>query len=330
MDGRGPAAERWKDALGASTGLVLASPGERPEALLVGPGTAEPFERAQEALSDGVAVLVATADLAPSEVQQLVALARHHACPLRFWESFRTSAGFRFLARLIGGQEPFWRPTHVRSLKLSPATGRRPCGALVDEELAMLDALLGRAPISVCAAVEGGPAPAGVVDVFMTVNYAGGLVAQATLSLAEAPPTRRLVVTTEGRCAALEESDRASRLRVIDRHRQDDEGESAAWEPSPRATAAADPWAGELHAFAAQIAQRRTADASADRRARVAPVALAVGRSMQSGGTVALTFQEGNETPCLRLIEGSGKKRAAPASWERPPLKLATIDSPAV
>jgi hypothetical protein len=226
---------RWMAAIAASPSLAPAASGKRPDALIIEPETPEPFLQARDALEGGIDILLATPELAPGELQSLAALAASQGRVLRFWEPFRAQRGFGFLQRLLGGEEPFWRPLYLRTLRLAPPAGDHPLDALATDELAMLDALLGRRPVVVNASLGCAEGAGGAVAAFVTLTYREGLAVHATISVAEARPARQLVVVTDGRSIVLDDGDASPEQRASAEY----DGQPA-WRPPRRAGEAQD------------------------------------------------------------------------------------------
>jgi predicted dehydrogenase len=310
--GAGAAEGRWSAAIAASTGLTLAA-GRRPDALVVGPEAPEPYSQARDALEGGSEVLLAAPGLAADELRSLAALAAAQGRVLRFWEPFRAQRGFGFLRRLLGGEEPFWKPLYLRTLRLAPPAGEHPLDALATEELAMLDALLDHSPLTVDASLGCAEGAQGAVAAFVTLSYHGGLAVHATISVAEARPTRQLVVVTDGRSIVLDDGDLPLGQSVSAEY-----AGQPAWRPPSRSTAAQDPYTGELATFAELVAAHAAGeDPSVARRLRAAEVWQAVRRSMHAGQPVSLTA---DAAPELTLIRGN--KKAASKSRKRPALTI--------
>jgi predicted dehydrogenase len=310
--GAGAAEGHWAAAVATSPGLTMAA-GRRPDALVVGPEAPEPFAQARDALEGGIDVLLATPGLAPEELRSLAALAAAQGRVLRFWEPFRAQRGFGFLRRLLGGEEPFWKPLYLRTLRLAPPAAEHPLDALATEELAMLDALLGRGPLAVNASLGCAEGAQGAVAAFVTLNYHDGLAVHATISIAEARPTRQLVVVTDGRSIVLDDGDLPPEQPVSAEY-----AGQPAWRPPTRANATQDPYTSELVTFAELIAARASGDdPSVTRRLRAAQVWQAVRRSMHAGRPVSLTA---GVAPELTLIMGN--KKAASKSRKRPALTV--------
>lgn len=319
VEGGGPDDARWASAIAASLGLLHVERDQQPAALVIGPAAAEPFLQASNALRDGVEVLLVTPNLAPEQLQALSALAQSLGRVLRFWEPFRAQQGFGFLTRLLGGEEPFWRPLYLRTLRLAPPAGDHPLEALAIEELAMLHSLLARSPVTVNATLGCAEGAHGAVAAFATLTYPDGLSVHSTISVAEASPRRELVVVTDGRSIVLDDGDDTA---IESRARAEYAGQPA-WRPPRRAHETLNPFASELASFAEQIAERPLGeDASVARRLLAASAWQAVRESMHSGRLVNVVAETHGaaSAPELRLIKG--KRKTASKVRKRPALEL--------
>lgn len=336
LHGAGTPSERWRAALRALPSVAPVPAEDGAEAIVLAPGTADPFTQAKEALLAGTPVLFAAPFLlSPHQTASLEELASRQRCLLRFFEPFRHRPGFTFLSRLLAGDDPFWRPLYVRSLRLVPPGSSTRIDGLAAEELAMCDLLLDGAAQQVSATASrtvGGEVQA----VFLTLHYEGGLVVQCTVSLAEATAAHQLVAVTKGRSIVLDELDAVAPLRIFD------EGAAEvpvgnghrlvrSWQPTPGSAAlkAQDPVVAEAQSFVVAVLQGEDGTASnVDRWVRVAALWWAARRAMSWGQPVAVPREavpvERSARPALRLIRGGGQSKTAPMPSERPALTLLT------
>jgi predicted dehydrogenase len=324
--GDGPAAERWACAL-ASVAQVWRSVPELPgdlEAVVLAPGTFDPFSRAQEALRAGLPVLYAAPFLlTPWQTAILRDEAAADGLLLRFAEPFRHRPGFAFLRRVFAGSEPFWRPLYLRALRL----GRREDGARLDElateELACCQALLEAEPEAVSATAAQRDATGDVCAAFLTVRYRGGAVVQITVSLAEVMPGRQLVAATGGRTLVLDELGPVASLCMTGADGEEllaREGSGGKLVSAP----ARDAVAGEAAYFGRAVRERDLSAGNGRAWTRVAAAWWAARQSIAFGAPAELPEPARRaadaEPPPLRVIKGGGL--TVRAARKRPPLTV--------
>lgn len=314
--GQGPQAEPWRSALGELADVKSPQASlEDCDALALGPGADDPYRRAREALLAGVPVLYAASfQLSPWQAAALNALSRKSRCLLRVAEPFQHRAGFSFVQRLLSGEEPFWRPLYLRTLSLAPPGSHARIDELAMEALAVCDVFLGGGARSVTAAGSRHDELGELCAVFFTVNYADGVVAQGTVSLAEARAARELVVATNGRTLVLDDLDKSGHIRVLG------DGEQVLDQPSARP---ADAVGAEARLFLEAAAQRDWGASNGDRWERVATLWWAIRQALSFGGSSEVSSPVVQLTeagpPPLTLIRGGGR---APAAGPRPRLTL--------
>lgn len=225
-----------------------------------------------------------------------------------------------FLERMVGGEEPFWRPLYLRSFRALGPTASVRVDEVAIEELAVCDSLLAGDPQCVTTVASRCPKSGEVRALFLTVEYGDGRVAQCTVSVAEAANARRLVVAMQDRTVILDDQDRASPVRILGEGEQDLLGERASALDGP----AADSVAAEMESFLAAVAAGDLSASNGARWTRVAGLWWAARQSMSFGGPVEVLKGPirpvRREPPPLRVIEGGGKKTQV--AKERPPLTL--------
>ena len=318
--GEGAHAMRWASALRARADICSA-PERRldaVDALIIGPGTSDPFARAKEALSARVSVLYAAPFLlSPWQATALHEMSCRQGLLLRFAEPFQYRPGFAFLHRLLEGEEPFWRPLYLRALYLAPPDTSARIDELATEELAACDALLAGAPQQVTAVASRRDAVSEPCAVFVTVQYSEGALVQCTVSLAETITTHQLIAVTAGRTVVLDEGDPAVPLRIVSGDGQALAMQRPVVERSCRQRAqgsrAADlgPMWNEIERFLSAVSAGDRAPDNGERWARVAALWWAARQSMSFGGPVdvpspALRPRDTTPPP-LRVIEGGGR-----------------------
>ena len=331
--GEGAQAERWASAV---RGLAqLRPPAELPgaiDAVIVAPGARNPFAQTKEMLTAGLPVLyTAPFLLSPWQAAGLNELSRREKRLLRFSEPFQYRTGFAFLRRLLAGEEPFWRPLYLRSLRLAQPDEFKRIDELATEELAMCQALLSGRAQHVIAAASRCDDDGEVCAAFVTVQYADGPLVQCTVSLAEAASVDQLVVATQDRTVILDERDSEAPLRIIGAGEHTSGAEGPELTPSLRSRTEESPYSGspdpvacEVRGFLSAVAEGDLSADNSDRWARVAALWWAARQSMSFGGSAEVpnpTFGPGQtEPPPLRVIQGGGK--TAPTAGPRPSLTV--------
>ncbi len=305
--GSGAEVQPWAWALAKRASLDSGS-FDRAGAVVLGPGTHEPLARAGAALRAGLPVLWACGRL--PNVWQLVALAGLSAPGgpfLRLYEPFQHRGGFGLLKRLLGGPEPLWRPSYLRTVSGPSSASIRLEDAAI-EALAVCEALLPFAPEKVTAVAVHGEA--GEIEaLFLTASRSGGPIAQCTVGPAEAGRDE-LVVSMPGRTLRLEPRG----LRVSAAGRAD------RVLPAPNADAVV----AEALGFVEAVLHRDLSVDNSGRWLNVAALWWAARQSLSSGlpeWVPSPPFVE-TETPPFKLIEGGG--RAARVSMSR---RLALVAS---
>jgi len=316
--GRGPQAQRWASAL-RPFAQICPPPEELPgdvDAIIIAPGTHDPFARAKEALLAGLPVLhAAPFALSPWQANALHALSTRRTALLRFAEPFQHQPGFAFLRRLLRGREPFWRPLYLRSLRAVPPTGHRRIDELATEDLAVCQALLEAAPNSLAAVACHRDEAGEPCAVLLILQYRDGPPVQCAISLVETAPKRELVAVTASHTVTLDDLDSAGALRIVNGHTQ-------AF-PAGLPGRAPDPIVEETREFVDAAAEGDLSFANSARWAQVAGVWWAARQSMSFGGvvevpTTSLSPRYG-EPPPLTVIQGGGR---AASKRERPALTV--------
>lgn len=324
--------ERWARVLSGRAEAVP-WPEQLPadiDAVILANGAADHLPQARAAIEAGIPLLSAGPFLlTPWQARALSDLAVRHHCLLRFAEPFRHRPGYAFLRRLLGGDEPFWRPLYLRSLRLAPPDEATGIDDLATEELASCDALLDSAPLWVSATSSG--RRDGAADcraVFLTVQYRGGPQVQHTISLAEASRVRQLVAVTPHRTVILDDQAPEAPLRIAG---GDQSGAPPASEPDSvrpqhemaSRTVSQDPLAEEAVRFLQAVAAGDRSSGNGGRWTRVAALWWAARQSMSFGGPIEVPspgFRPRDaEPPPFRVIQGGG--RTVPAG-QRPPLTV--------
>lgn len=322
----GEQAGAWAGAVRAHARL-RPLPDELPggiDALVLAPGTHDPFARAKEALSAGAHVLFATPFLlSPWQTGILNALSRRQGRILRFCEPFQYGRGFRFLRRLLAGQEPFWRPLYLRTLCLTSPEGGARIDDLATQELAICDALLDGVPQHVTASAARKDEVGEVCAAFLAAQYHDGPLVQCTISVTEAPAVRQLVAVMAERTVIMDEMDPVAPLRILgsdDAPAHDDVPNA----PCDREGSVPDAVAAEMQGFLESVAAGDASLCNGERWTRVAGLWWAARQSMSFGGPVevpSVALRPGQTTPPpLRVIEGGGGSTGAARS--RPPLTV--------
>ena len=306
----------WRSALddGADVAPLPEDSLSRLDALVIGPGAADPYALARQALMQDVAVLYA-APFALSHWQAgaLSRLSAGSGRILRLAEPFQHRPGFAFLRRLVAGREALLRPAYLRLLRLGSGTGVR-IDELAIEELAVCDALLDCAPSYVAASAARAGDAADVAAVFLTMHYEGGPVVQCTVSLAEGTDARQLVAVTGERTLVFDDLGPVASLRTstTDAEASDRQAERLLAAP------VREPMAEEALRFLAAVATNDTSVTNADRWTRVAGLWWAARQSLGFEEPVAVPLPAETGPPRLRVIEGGG----GGAAVARPPLTV--------
>jgi hypothetical protein len=258
------------------------------DALVLGPGTADPFSRTKAALLADVPVLYAVPfRLSPWQAGFLNALSRRQGRLLRFAESFQYREGFGFLRRLLQGTEPFWRPLYLRMLCLAQSNGQSRIDELATEELAACEALLGGEPHSVTAAACRRDEAGDVCAAFVILHYSDGLMVHCTISLVEGANVHQLVAVTPDRTAIIDDLDAAASLRIVGGGEQEFFAEEPPPAPSRQggkalASSGTDPVGGEARRFLSAVTAGDLSAGNGDRWSRVAALWWAARQSMSS------------------------------------------------
>lgn len=325
--GDGEQAERWAAVLEARAELLPLPevPAGAIDALVIAPGTPDPFGQAKAALRDGLSVLYAAPFLlSPWQAGILHALSRPQGRFLRFLEPFQYQQAFSFLRRLLAGREPFWHPLYLRTLCLALPERSGRIDDLATEELALCDGLLDGTPLHVTASAAHRDEVGDICAAFITVQYSDGPVVQCTVSLAEAAKVRQLVAVTPERTVIMNVLDPVAPLRVVG---SDQEVENLDLAPALhclREEKAGDALVDEAERFLEAVAAGDRSLANSERWTRVAALWWAARQSMSFGGPVevpATPLRSGQTTPPpLRVIEGGGASLRS--SRQRPPLTV--------
>lgn len=332
--GEGDQARRWASAL-----LDIAE--VRPEleltsgavdALVLAPGSADPFVRAKTALLAGVPVLYAAPfRLSPWQAGFLSELSRRQGRLLRFAEPFQYREGFAFLRRLLQGTAPLWHPLYLRTLSLAQLGGPTRIDELATEELAACEALLGDEPHSVTAAAGWRNEAGEVCAAFLILYYGNGLMVHCTISLAEGTNVHQLVAVTPDRTAIMDDLDPVASLRILG----GGERETFVGEPAPvpsrqsrggrtLASSGSDSVSEEAKRFLSAVAAGDPSAGNGDRWCRAAALWWAARQSMNSRSPTEVPVppfrSEKTEPPPLKVIQGGGT--TAQTAWRRPSLTV--------
>ena len=324
LAGDGDQAQQWAAALRGQA-KVCPLPEQLPaeiDALIIAPGVNNPFARAKEALVAGVPVLYAAPFLlSPWQATTLHRLSSRQGHLLRFAEKFQHRRGFTFLRRLLEGDEPFWRPLYLRSIRLVPPETSTRIDELATEELAICQALLDSAPQQVSATASHSDAVGNVCAAFLTIQYRDGPPVQCTISVAEASSAHQLIAVTSGRTVILDELDPIAPLRVIGA------GEQETYTASPPESSTAadrDFMVKEIEQFLQAVSQDNSSFDNSERWANVAALWWAARQSMSFGGPVDVPnpffLPRDTEPPPFTVIRGGGK--TASAAGKRPALTV--------
>ena len=323
--GDGELAERWLEAAQFITDARRTS-GDLPEAtdaLIVAPGTADPFGRTKEALLAGLHVLhAAPFCFSPWQAGALSELSQRQRRILRFVEPFQCQPGFSFLQRLLRGREPLWRPLYLRMLRLSQQGGPGRIDELATEELAICEALLEGTPRHMTAAASRRDAAGAVCAVVLVLQYSEGPLVQCTISLAEAREASQLVAVTPTRSVIMDDSEPA--LRIMDAGGGHD---LPAGGPAVPAANADRSWprrqdvpTEEMGRFVRAVRTGDRSIANSERWVAVASLWWAARQSISFDGPAEVPVPSDAGPPPLQVIEGGGKSAPSPA--RRPSLKV--------
>lgn len=326
--GHGSRADRWASALlgRAEVSPLPELPSSAIDAVILAPGTIDPFARAREALLADVPVLYAAPFLlSPWQADVLDGLSRRQKRLLCFVEPFQYRRGFAFMQRLLEGREPFWRPLYLRSTCVVQPGHPARLDDLATEELAVCDRLLDGRPTHVIASAARRDEAGEVVAAFLTVQYSSGPVVHCTISLAEATSVRQLVAVTPERTLVMDELDPAASLRIAGGREQEAFGEGQAQRAGREnalAPAGPDVVVEEVKRFLRAVAAGERASGNSDRWVRVASVWWAARQSMSFGGQIDVPSPKLADTtpPPLTVIEGGGG--STEAGRIRPPLTV--------
>lgn len=317
--GSGQRADEWAEAFSRAARVQAGTVGSA-DALVVAPGTHDPFGQTREALRAGVSVLFAASfQLTPWQASSLEELSRRERRLLRFVEPFRYQRGYSFLRRLLEGREPFWRPLYLRSLCLKgPQSGLR-LDDLATEELALYDSLLGARPRCVSAVSVRQDESTQACAASIMVEYVDGPSLHCMVSLAEGSAAHELAAVAPERTVLMDQLDLTAPLRIFGTDADGRELSLARDDGEPRCD---DIVAQETAGFLAAVRSPNLSYSNGGRWTRVAAVWWAARQSMSFGGSVEVPalVRTNTKRPPLTVIEGGGgpSRRAGP----RPALKL--------
>ena len=326
--GHGNRAGRWASALlgRAEVAPLPELPSSAIDAVILAPGTIDPFARAREALLADLPVLYAAPFLlSPWQANLLDGLSRRQKRLLRFVEPFQYRRGFAFMQRLLEGREPFWRPLYLRSTCVVRPGGPVRLDDLATEELAVCDHLLDGRPTHVTASAARRDETGEVAAAFLTVQYSSGPVVHCTISLAEATSVRQLVAVTPERTLVMDELAPVSSLRIAGGREQEAfvEGQArGAGREIVLAPAGPDFVVEEVKRFLGAVAAGERTPGNSARWVRVAGIWWAARQSMSFGGQVDVPTPRRTDAtpPPLTVIEGGGG--STEAGRIRPPLTV--------
>ncbi len=302
--GAGPQADAWASAVSTHARLVRSTDNSRPDAVVVAPGTPDPFALAREALLDSVHVLYAAPfRLTPWQAGRLNEFSGRQKAILRFVEPFRHQKGFPFVQRLLGGREPFWRPLYLRSLWLVRKNSNERIDDLATQEFALVDCLISGRPLSVSATAVENDEAAQVCAASITVEYTGGPHLYCMISLAEAGGEHQLVAVASDRTVTLDQLDPVRPLRIIGTV-EDGHEVSLSGQKDDTHQDVVD---AEVECFVGAVSAGEITVSNGGRWTRVAGVWWAARQSMSFGGIVDVpSLPRSAESPPLRVIEGGG------------------------
>lgn len=332
--GEGDQARRWASVL-----QDIADVRPEPErlsgaidALVLAPGSADPFARAKAALLGGVPVLYAAPfRLSPWQAAWLNELSRRQGRLLRFVESFQCRGGFAFLRRLLQGTEPFWRPLYLRTLCLAQSSGPARIDELATEELAACEALVGDEPHSVTAVASRRDEAGDMCAVFLILHYGDGLVVHCTVSVAEGTNAHQVVAVTPDHTAIIDDLGPVATLRIVGGGEQEPFAGDGVPAPSGQsrgdrtlASSGSDLVGQEASRFLSAVTMRDLSAGNGDRWSRVAALWWAARQSMNSGSPTEVPVpalrSDNTEPPLLRVIQGGGTTDRT--AWRRPSLTV--------
>lgn len=317
--GSGHRADEWADALSGMASVQAGNVGSA-DALVIAPGTHDPFLQTREALRDGVAVLFAASfQLTPWQVSALEELSRRERRLLRFVEPFRYQRGYPFLQRLLEGREPFWRPLYLRSLCLKGSCSGLKLADLATQELALCDSLFGARPRCVSAvSVRPDETTQACAASFM-VEYVDGPSLHTMVSLAEGSSAHEFVAVAPERTILLDQLDRSAPLKIMG---TDAEAHEVSLTRDACGARYDDIVGQEAGDFLSAVRSHDFSYNNGGRWTRVAAVWWAARQSMSFGGSVEVPalVRTNTKPPPLTLIEGGG--RSSRKAGPRPVLKL--------
>lgn len=296
------------------------------DAIIVAPGTADPFARTKEALQAGLHVLYAAPFLlSPWQASALNELSNRQKRLLRFTEPFQYRPGFSFLQRLLKGSEPLWQPLYLRMLRLAEPGGAGRIDELATEELALVEALLAETPRTVTAAAGRRDEAGDVCAVVLILQYGDGPLVQCTISLAEATEKKQLVAVTPNRTLIMNDEPPTASLKIVAEDGEHDlaarETELAAGEGTGTSERyPVDVSMEETRRFLDAVAARDLSAGNGERWLRVASLWWAARQSLTFDGPAAVPFLTETEPPPLRVIQGGGK--SSRAAGRRPTLTV--------
>lgn len=317
--GSGRRAEEWAAAVSDAVDLTSKIDAST-DAVIIAPGSRDPFGLAKDALQSGASVLYAAPfQLNPWQAAALEELSRREVKILRFWEPFQYQTGFHFLQRLLAGREPFWRPLYLRSLCIKWPGCRGRLDDLATQELALYDSLIGAAPRSVSAVTVNPGDSTQACAASITVEYDGGPSFHMLVSLVESGATHQLVAVAPERTVLFDQLDRDAPLHILG---ADEESHEMALPGHEAGGECDDVVKCEVDAFLQAARDRDVSYGNASRWARVATVWHAARESMSFGGSVELPgpVRTHKEPPPLTVIEGGG--HATRKAGRRPALTL--------
>ena len=316
-------------ALPSLQGIVLAS------------GLVEPYPLIRRALVHGKHVLAAGPfTLTAGQVQRLSTLAQRRGCLLMFAEERMLSPGFGLLADMTkGGTRSHLQYLRLLDVRPRYAEGAIRLGAVAAEGLALCARLVERMPKSVSAVAPGSNGGSLELEAaFITLVFAGGLVASLQVSLSEDWEVRQLVACAAGRTLMLDELDYRTPLRIMsvsEAAGREAAGTQApgtrAWQTGSLALAAlpGDPTLKQCQSFLDAVAGRRAGAANGEFWRQVARLwQAAEGSVALAGAPVPLEArpplsEAGTGTPQLHVIRG--RRRPIASTSSRPTLTLVSV-----
>lgn len=319
LAGSGHRTEEWSEALSRMARVQAGNVGSA-DALVIAPGTYDPFGQTKKALQDGVAVLFAASfQLTPWQVSTLEELSRREKRLLRFIEPFRYQRGYPFLQRLLEGREPFWRPLYLRSLFLKGPQSGLKLDDLATEELALCDSLIGARPRCVSAvSVRQDETTQACAASFM-VEYVDGPPLHSMVSLAEGSAAHEFIAVAPERTVLMDQLDRSAPLRIMG---TDAEGQEVSLTRDTCESKFEDTVGQEAEDFLSAVRSNDLSYSNGGRWTRVAAVWWAARQSMSFGGSVEVPalVRANTKPPPFTVIKGGGRSSSKPG--RRPVLKL--------